>query len=60
MSKEGVVWPAKAALGGDVLPVGETEGEPNRGRASDGGSCSHADQHSAEIGCFSGGWIHQG
>src|SRR5438093_5104324 len=55
-----VVQRTEAVSGGGVPAIGRAEGESNRGRAFDAGSCAHDDCDSAEVRGVASDRVYQG
>jgi len=49
MPKEDAIRALEEAFGRSVSPVGCAEGEPDRRRTFDGGSCAHVDHPSSTV-----------
>ena len=54
------IWSGETGVGDSVSPVGRTEGMSDRRGAYEARSCSHADQHSAQIGRIQRDWVYEG
>jgi len=60
VQKEDAIRAIEKTFGRSVSPVGCAEGMPDRRRTFDGGSCSLADQYSAQVYGFADDWVYQG
>ena len=56
---QGVVCGIAVIPWGNLPPTGQTEGEPDRGRAPAARPRAHDDRHSAQVRGVAGDWVYQ-